>query len=410
MIRTAGTFLSRDRSIPGQRTHAPSDRVAVAGQDRTRIAFVSTYPPTQCGLATFTHSQVQELLRNPALDVGVVSVVDPPTPPVPRPVVHQWVQSARGSVCAAAKVLNTYDAVVLQHEYGIFGGRDGAEVLDLLAQVRVPVVTILHTVQETPSPHQHRVLDGVIRRSCSVVTMTATARRRLLAGWPSADPADVHVVPHGAHPNQAHPGDPLPEPSPVILTWGLLGPGKGIEWAIDALAGVRDLPAPPRYRIVGQTHPRVRARDGEAYRRSLLDRAAAAGVSHLVEFDDRYHNGAQLRRIVRASDVVLLPYDSREQVTSGVLTEAVVAGKPVIATSFPHARELLAGGVGLLVPQRDPAAITAALRRVLGEPGVAESMAARARSVAPSLHWSAVAGRIVDLVRSQSRSAAESVA
>ena len=162
---------------------------------------------------------------------------------------------------------------------------------------------------------------------------------------------------------------------------------------VDALAELRDLKPEPRYLVVGQTHPRVVERDGEAYRRDLLHRAGRRGVGHLVEFDDRYLSLAALGRLVAGADVVILPYDSREQVTSGVLVEALAAGKPVIATGFPHAVEMLGGGTGLVVPHRDSKAMAAALRRVLTEPGLAAHLGVQAASVAPQLLWPAVADR-----------------
>src|SRR5439155_26591809 len=228
--------------------------------------------------------------------------------------------------------------------------------------------------------------------------MTPTARRRLLDGYP-ADPARVALIPHGA-PDNRLPARPLTVPDvgpprgrPTILTWGLLGPGKGIEWAIEALAALVDLDPQPRYLVVGETHPRVVERSGEAYRHGLMKQAAEQGVAHLVEFDDRYFATAELGRIVAGADVVMLPYDSREQVTSGVLVEALAAGKPVIATGFPHAVELLGGGAGLVVPHGDPAAMARALRRVLTEPGLAARMGAQAAALAPQLLWPAVAER-----------------
>jgi glycosyltransferase involved in cell wall biosynthesis len=375
-----------------------------------RIAFLSTYPPTQCGLATFTRSQVEQLVGRRDVEVGVVSLVDRAIPDPPAPVVHQLESPIPGATRQAAALLNTFDAVIVQHEYGIFGGRDGADVLDVLQRLRVPVITILHTVLSEPSSHQHHVLDGVVRQSSALITMTETARERLLARWPSAAPEEVLVVPHGAHPNEAAPDDPASGPRRTILTWGLLGPGKGIEWAIEALAELGELPEPPRYLIVGQTHPRVLEREGEAYRDRLRARAEELGVRHLVAFDATYHDGDELRRIVRGADVVLLPYDSREQVTSGVLTEAVVAGKPVISTAFPHARELLGDGTGLLVPQGDPHAMAHALRRVLTEPDLMAAMGERARAIAPTLHWSAVTDRLVELARELHSARVRSVA
>ena len=180
---------------------------------------------------------------------------------------------------------------------------------------------------------------------------------------------------------------------PTILTWGLLGPGKGIEWVVDALAQLRDLEPEPRYLVVGETHPRVVERAGESYRYGLMARATARGVGDLVEFDDRYLSLAALGRIIAGADVVVLPYDSREQVTSGVLVEALAAGKPVVATGFPHAVEMLGGGTGLIVPHGDSVAMAAALRRVLTEPGLAARLGAEAAAVAPQLLWPAVADR-----------------
>ncbi|MGV1003845.1 MAG: glycosyltransferase [Candidatus Nanopelagicales bacterium] len=358
------------------------------------IGFLSTYPPTQCGIATFSQSQIGPLV-NSGVEVGVVEIVDSRRPAEPV-VTHQWVIGQRGAAHGAARALNGFDVAVIQHEYGIFGGRDGRDVLDVLAEVRVPVMTILHTVLTDPTPHQHYVLDQVVKRSAVAITMTETGRQRLIAGW-GVDPDKVIVIPHGAHANGAEPGDQPAGDRPTILTWGLIGDGKGIEWAIEALAELTDLDPAPRYRIVGQTHPRVLEREGEAYRQRLLDRVAALGVEHLVEFDATYHDGPTLRSIVRSADFILLPYDSREQVTSGVLTEAVVAGKPVISTAFPHAVELLSDGAGLLVPQRDPQALAAALRRVLTDPPAVAAMAARSRELSGELLWPTVSDRLLSL-------------
>ena len=363
----------------------------------SRLGFLSTYPTTQCGIATFCESLVTHLLDEGA-DVGVVQLVDEPTPAV-RPVVGEWVTSRPQDAVRVAAMLDRYDVAVVQHEYGIFGGPDGEDVLEVAALLHVPLVTVLHTVLTTPTPNQYRVLARLVERSSAVVTMTATARDRLVAGW-GADPARVHVIPHGAPVESlslALGPQPPSSDRPTVLTWGLLSQGKGIEWALRGLAELGDSMALPSYRVVGQTHPRVREHEGEVYRDRLLALTRDLGLSEAVHFDPRYQTGPELREVVRRADVVLLPYDSLEQVTSGVLTEAVAAGKPVISTSFPHAVELLSSGAGVLVPRRDPAAIAAALRHVLGEPGVADSMAAVARSLATSLVWPSIARQYLRL-------------
>ena len=353
--------------------------------------FLSTYTPTECGLATFTAALAAELRTGPpAGHIGVVRVVDRLPRGVTPEIVHHLVTSSPGGEAEAARILNGFDAVVVQHEYGIYGGPDGDQVVEVLERLTVPVIVVLHTVLVEPTPHQREVLERVLAAADAVVTMTPTARRRLLQGYP-VDPARVTLIPHGAADNRVPPMD---RPArPTILTWGLLGPGKGIEWVVDALTELRDLEPEPRYLVVGETHPRVAEREGESYRHGLIARANRRGIGHLVEFDDRYLSIAALGRLVAQAEVVILPYDSREQVTSGVLVEALASGKPVIATGFPHAVEMLGGGTGLLVPHGDSVAMAAALRRVLTEPGLAARMSSQAAAVAPQLLWPAVADR-----------------
>ncbi len=209
-----------------------------------------------------------------------------------------------------------------------------------------PTILVLHTVLVSPSRNQRAILEELLGSSAAVVVMTETARQRLLEHY-TADPDQVRVIPHGAADNSVDPAIiRLPNPRPVILTWGLLGEGKGIEWAIAAMVELSDLTPPPLYRVVGETHPRVAERQGEQYREALTRQALRLGLADTVQFDARYLEGHELRRVVQQADVVLLPYDSVEQVTSGVLIEAVTAGKPIISTGFPHARELLGSGAG----------------------------------------------------------------
>jgi polysaccharide biosynthesis protein PslF len=379
-----------------------------------RWAMVSTYPPTACGLASFTRSLVAGMAGHGA-DIDVIRVVDEPQPIVLAGVAHHLVTTSSASCAATAAVLNGYDVVVIQHEYGIYGGADGDHLLAVLAELTVPVITVLHTVLANPSPHQRQVLQAVVSASDVLVTMTHTAQHRVVESY-GAEPERVHVIPHGAadalvagtRPRPVHDRDDPDQVAavpavahrrPFVLTWGLLGVGKGIEWGIEALATLQDLDPSPVYVVAGQTHPRVLEREGERYRRGLESKALALGVSDDVIFDDRYLDADQLHRLVRAADVVLLPYDSREQVTSGVLIEAVAAGRPVVSSRFPHAVELLGDGAGLLVAQRDSRAIAAALRRVLTEPGLAGRMSRRAESIAPELSWRAVADRYLAVGR-----------
>ena len=175
------------------------------------------------------------------------------------------------------------DVAIIQHEYGIFGGPDGDEVLAVLDAASVPVIVVLHTVLVEPTAHQREVLEAVVDAADAVVTMTHAARRRLDAGY-AVDMAKVSVIPHGAHVSGHGEGDMVELDRPTILTWGLLGPGKGIEWGIEALALLQDVHPRPRYLVVGKTHPKVLNAQGEAYRVSLQERAERLGVSADVEF------------------------------------------------------------------------------------------------------------------------------
>ncbi|WP_375424404.1 glycosyltransferase [uncultured Friedmanniella sp.] len=364
---------------------------------------LSTYPPTQCGLATFSHALVTHLTAA-GKDVGVVRVVDAGEVVAGRPLSRHghgpggslWVRDRPGGAAAAAAALNRHDVAVIQHEYGIFPGPDGREVLQVVRGLRVPTITVLHTVLVTPSESQRQILDELAAHSSVLVTMTRTARDRLVAHY-AVDPSRVVVIPHGAEPSPIVGERRLrdPDEAPTVLTWGLLGEGKGIEWAIDAMPLLADLRPRPHYRVVGETHPKVKAQHGEAYRQRLVERARTSGGT--VHFDGRYLTATELHQEVARCDVVLLPYDSREQVTSGVLIEAVTAGKPVVSTAFPHAVELLSSGAGLLVERQNPAAIAAALRQVFTEPGREAAMAAEAGRIAPDLLWPAVADRYREL-------------
>jgi polysaccharide biosynthesis protein PslF len=354
--------------------------------------FLSTYPPTQCGLATFTSALLRSLTpAGSGVSAGVVRVVDSPIKSgMPEVVAHLQTRSAGGHA-AAAEALNSFDVAVVQHEYGIYGGQDGDQVLAVLDEVRVPIVAVAHTVLAHPTPHQRQVLEQVADTAAAVVTMSHAARHRLVSSY-AVDADRVVVIPHGASIRSSWSGA-LPGERPLILTWGLLGPGKGIEWAIDGMQHVRRISPSPAYIVAGQTHPRVRQRQGESYRLHLGQRARAVGVANNVRFEGAYLDEAALARLVGRADVVLLPYDSRDQVTSGVLVEAVAAGIPVVATAFPHAVELLGSGAGLLVPHCDGDAVGAALRRVLTEPGLAQEMSTEACRLAPALMWPAVAER-----------------
>jgi glycosyltransferase involved in cell wall biosynthesis len=359
------------------------------------FGILSSFPPTACGLATFTAALATGLAANDT-QVGVVRVVDTEGPASQSDrVAGELVNGSRRSLVASSALLNQFDVAVVQHEYGLYGGADGDEVLEILGDLHVPSIVIAHTILAAPTPHQRSVLNEVAALADQVVVMTEAARVRLCDGF-DVDASKVATIAHGAAIPTAR---VVPDRvgRPVILTWGLIGPGKGIERAIEAMRTLQDLPMRPRYLVAGQTHPKVLATHGESYRKARIEQVERHGISSSVVFDSDYRDVASLTALIQSSKVVVLPYDSKDQVTSGVLVDAIAAGRPVVATAFPHAVELLSSGAGLVVDHDDPEAMGRALRSVLTKPELAANMAAEASRLAPSLGWSVVASEYLQL-------------
>lgn len=379
----AERHISRSQAVHPSRFVPPS------------VGIVSTFPPTPCGLATFA-SALATGLRDVGVDrLGVVRSTTEETLPWDEHVVSILRPGNPRSRLTAARALNEYDCVLVQHEYGIFGGESGEEVLDLLADLAVPVIPTLHTVPLTPSPSQRRVLESLVNMGAASVTMTEAARSRLVGGY-DVDPDKVTVIPHGATIVQR-----TTEPAMdtfTLLTWGLLGPGKGVEWVIDAMATIADDLPHVRYVVAGQTHPKVFEREGDRYRNMLMDRAVQRGVADRVIFDSKYRALDDLGALVARSSMVVLPYDSTDQITSGVLVDALAAGRPVISTEFPHAVELVGDGPGVLVPHRNPDALASAIRHVVTHPDDFSRMEERAETIGLLHDWRSVAASYCSLM------------
>lgn len=357
------------------------------------FGILSTFPPTACGLATFSAALAKGLRANGST-AHVVRIADGDQASSPD-IIGELVNGSAASIAGATALLNGGDIAVVQHEYGLYGGRDGDEVLEILAGTTVPAIVVAHTVLSRPTAHQRSVLIEVAGVADAVVVMSEAARHRLCQRF-DVDPAKVVTISHGAV--VPPPGGPQePGQRTTLLTWGLVGPGKGIERVIDAMTQLQSLPQRPRYLVAGRTHPKVLAAEGEAYRDARVEQARTNGVAGSVAFDPTYRDVESLTRLIQSAAVAVLPYDSTEQVTSGVLVDAIAAGRPVIATAFPHAVELLASGAGMVVDHGDPDALALALSRVVTEPLLARAMAAEAERLAPALGWPVVARDYIDL-------------
>ncbi len=357
---------------------------------------MGTYPPRRCGLATFTANTRRSLLGSTTWDVDVLRLGDDvDAGGQPPEVVACWDDSM--TAADAADLCNDYSCTLLEHEYGILPGREGADVVPFVNRLEVPLVSVLHTVLIDPSTHQRTILEAVARASASVIVLSPSAADRLVRRY-HVDPSSVVVIPHGAEPNLG-PAVVAQRTVPQLLTWGLLGPGKGIEHAIKAIAILAGRGHLVRYVVAGQTHPNVVAHEGERYRHALQRLASELGVQDLVSFDDRYRDWAEVFAMVRDADIVVLPYDSREQVTSGVLVDAIASGKPIVATAFPHALDIVDGQCGLVVAHEEPEALADAIERLITDKRLAARCVAAARAEAARLAWPVVGAQYGAVLR-----------
>ncbi|HEX2704171.1 MAG TPA: glycosyltransferase family 4 protein [Candidatus Lustribacter sp.] len=357
-----------------------------------RTAFVSTYPPRRCGIASFT--------RDLASVVGAHEVVAlQSTDRVERypPEVHHRIRrDVDADYARAARALRDcdVDVVSIQHEYGIWGGEDGASVLDFVRALDKPVVATLHTVLRHPTPSQRRILSQLVRGATTTVVMSGSAASLLTTVY-DVGSSQLEIVPHGV-PDLDLVDSSAAKPSlglagrRVLLSFGLLGPSKGFELAIEALpAIVRDVPD-VCYVVLGATHPDLLRRDGESYRRSLVERTAALGMADHVRFVDRFVSPGELGRWLGAADVVVTPYPNLDQIVSGTLSYAMGAGRAVVSTPYAYAAELLADGRGVLVQPGSPGALADAVANLLRDPALRATVGRRAYEYSRPMVWQAV--------------------
>jgi glycosyltransferase involved in cell wall biosynthesis len=380
-----------------------------------RVIVVSTYPPRRCGLAEFAHDLRAALSARTGWDVGICAV-DRGGLTYGAEVAAVIDQDDPRSYRRAARDLSAADVVLIQHEYGIFGGPDGAFVLDLADELRsrrIPYAVTLHTVLAQPTRGQEATLAALCRDAARVTAFSRDAAR-LAADTGIVDQSHVSMVPHGAPPilrRTARPEDLSPtvaqtlldvgDTAQVLATFGFVGPGKGIHDAIMALPEVlaRDLDV--RYIIAGTTHPEVLRRDGNAYRTRLANLATQLRVADRVHFVDTFVTLPELAALLARTDVYLTPYLSPDQACSGALTFALAAGRPVVSTAYRYAVEMLTprqgNPPGILVPCHDVDALATAVADLLCDPRYLRRTAEAANVLGQTLMWPTVAASFADV-------------
>jgi glycosyltransferase involved in cell wall biosynthesis len=381
-----------------------------------RVAIVSTYQPRHCGLAVFSGDLRAALLEaDSSLAVDIVSISrGDNSRPHPPEVVATIRQEVASDYCAAAEELGraNVDVVLIEHEYGIFGGNDGHFVLELANQLTVPMVVTLHTVLANPPAERARTMRALCQRAALIMVFTETARR-MLGEQGLAELERVRVVPHGAPDEltQAAWADGVDEdiassslqlPSlagrTVLSTFGLISDSKGLELAIRALPSIVASHPEVLYLIAGQTHPEVIHKEGESYRLGLQQLVHDLDLCNHVWFIDRFLSIDELAMLLARTDLYLTPYRSRDQIVSGALTFAVAAGCPVVSTPYFYAEDLLSSGAGRLVPSADSSELAAAALDLLGSRAKMKAARAEARRVGADLTWSSVGKTTLELL------------
>src|SRR3984893_4792623 len=364
-----------------------------------RIAIVGNYLPRRCGIATFTtdlcdaiHAEygATELLALPVNDIEEGYTY-------PARVRFELSEDNLASYRQAADFLNfsNIDLVCLQHEYGIFGGRAGGHILELLRRLHMPFATTLHTVLRDPNPDQRAVMEEIARLSDRMIVMSRHSVEILQEVFHV--PADkIDLIPHGI------PDLPFTDPSfykdafgtegkDVLLTFGLLSPNKGIENVIKALPQILSRHNNVIYMVAGATHPHILRREGDKYRTYLQKLAADLGVEANVIFRNRFESPEEMVELIGAADIYITPYKHKAQVVSGTLAYALSAGKAIISTPYLHAIELLDGERGALVPFDDPEAIAERTIALLGDETGRHAMRKRAYLYARDMVWNRAA-------------------
>jgi glycosyltransferase involved in cell wall biosynthesis len=370
------------------------------------IAFLGTYVPRECGIATFTKDLVDSVdLLDEFAPARVIAVNEIDTIyDYDSRVKQQIRQDFEEDYIQAATYINLsrINAVNLQHEFGIYGGEWGKYVLSFLQNVQKPVITTLHTVQPDFESTARNVLQEILTRSKAVVVM-AKAAKNILKEYDVSN-EKINVVQHGC-PDIPFLSSESVKPSLglkgriVLSTFGLINAGKGIEYALQALPPLVEKYPNLIYLVIGETHPEVRKIEGETYRMNLVKLVDQLGLKNHVRFHNRFLAKRELIRYLHATDIYLTPYIGANQISSGTLVYALGAGRAVVSTPYLHAKEVLSHGRGLFCEFRNPDSITQEVRKLLENKELRRDMEKKVYKYSRSFTWPKVGQKYSNIIK-----------
>lgn len=368
------------------------------------IAFLSTYPPRACGIATFTQDIVNELDKTKKINTPrIIAMSDGDNYDYSKRVCFKIDQNDRESYVKAAQKINNseFDLLVVEHEYGIFGGQFGEYILSLIDNLKIPFIVTLHTVLEKPNYKQGEILKRIGEKASKVVTMSNNSLK-ILENVYGVKGEKIVVINHGVPYIKTAARQQLKEKyglqnRTIVSTFGLLGPSKGLEYGIEAINEVQKKHPDVLYMILGQTHPNIKKEYGEAYRDKLIKMVDEFGINKNVCFDNKYLTKHEIVEYLKLSDIYMTPYIGKEQAVSGTLSYAIGYGRVVVSTPYNYAVEMLKDGKGLLSKFEDSKSIAEAINYIIENPCEKRKMEQRTYKVGQNMMWPNVALKYVAL-------------
>ncbi len=360
------------------------------------IAFLSTYPPRECGIATFTQDMVIAMDIRNTTQTGIIAITNNESDVYDDKVITKIRQNHREDYMKAAHCINDseFDLVVIEHEFGVFGGDHGDYVIDFVDSLDVPVVTTLHTILPEPDEKQRFIIHSLGKKSAKVVTM-AKNTMQLLQSVYGIDPCKIEVIHHGVPKRLIQSRELLKKKfgyvgRQIVSTFGLLGPGKGIEHGIEAISKVAKDQKDVLYLILGQTHPALKE-EGQAYRSKLERLVEELELSRNVLFVNKYLTKDEIIQYLQLSDIYMTPYMGKDQAVSGTMAYAAGYGRVIVSTPFLYAKEMLSEGRGMLAEFNNPDSLAECINVILHNPAQKARMEREVIRMGRTMYWDRIA-------------------